>query len=103
MSEAAIAFFFDLNIPWGLGTLNKVACVWQRLAQEEQEKLLFIFLSERRRFMGNMKNLWLRGVKIVSVLVCVVVLTGIVGCASQAGESPKKSGGGCFSLLQLFS
>jgi hypothetical protein len=51
---------------------------------------------------GNL-NLLLRGKRIVTVLVCVAVLAGIGGCASQAGDSPKKSGGGCLSFLGLFS
>jgi len=53
--------------------------------------------------MQKMRNLWLRGLKIASVLVCVAVLTGAGGCASQAGDSSKKTGGGCLSFLQLFS
>jgi len=53
--------------------------------------------------MRDMRNLWVRGAKIVTVLVCVAVLTGTVGCASQAGDSPKKTGGGCLSFLQMFS
>ncbi len=53
--------------------------------------------------MRNARNLWLRGMKIATVLVCVAVLAGAGGCASQAGDSPKKTGGGCLSFLQLFS
>lgn len=54
--------------------------------------------------MGKVRNPLLRGARIATLLVCVTaVLTGIEGCASQAGESPKKSGGGCLSFLQLFS
>ena len=53
--------------------------------------------------MQKVRNLWLRGVKIATVLVCVAVLTGAGGCASQAGDSPNKTGGGCLSFLQLFS
>lgn len=52
--------------------------------------------------MQKVRNLWLRGVKIVGVLVCVAVLTGAGGCATQTGDSPKKTGGGCLSFLQLF-
>jgi hypothetical protein len=53
--------------------------------------------------MRNVENPWLRGKKIAAVLMCVAVLAGIGGCASQAGDSPKKSGGGCLSFAQLFS
>ncbi len=53
--------------------------------------------------MRNGKNPWLRGLKIAAVLVCVAVLTAAGGCASQTGDSPKKTGGGCLSFLQLFS
>lgn len=53
--------------------------------------------------MRNVENPWLRGKKIVAVILCVGVLAGIGGCASQAGNSPKKSGGGCLIFLQLFS
>lgn len=53
--------------------------------------------------MRNVRNLWLRGKKIATVMLCVAVLTGAGGCASQAGDSPKKSGGGCLSFVQLFS
>jgi hypothetical protein len=53
--------------------------------------------------MRNIKNLLLCGAKIATVLVCMAVLMGAGGCASQTGESPKKSGGGCLSFLQLVS
>jgi hypothetical protein len=53
--------------------------------------------------MSNGENLFSCGMKIVTVLVCVAILAGAVGCASQTGETPKKSGGGCLDLLQLFS
>jgi len=53
--------------------------------------------------MRKVRNLWLRGAKIAAVLVCVAVLTGAGGCATQTGDSPKKTGGGCLSFLQLFS
>jgi hypothetical protein len=53
--------------------------------------------------MSNGRNLFSRGMKIVTVLVCMAVLMGAVGCASQTGEAPKKSGGGCLNLLRLFS
>jgi hypothetical protein len=53
--------------------------------------------------MGRMKRSGSRGVKIAAVLVCVAILAGTVGCASQAGDSPKKTGGGCLSFLQMFS
>jgi hypothetical protein len=54
--------------------------------------------------MRNGTNIWSRGVKIATVLVCVAVFMGAVGCASQTGETaPKKPGGGCLSFLQLFS
>jgi hypothetical protein len=53
--------------------------------------------------MSNVGNLFSRGMKIVTVLVCMAVLTGTAGCASQTGEAPKKSGGGCLNLLRLFS
>lgn len=53
--------------------------------------------------MGNVKNRWLRGTKAITVLLCAAVLAGVVGCASQTGEAPKKSGGGCVSFLLLFS
>lgn len=53
--------------------------------------------------MGNMKKLMARGRRVAAVLVCMTVLMGAVGCASQTGESPKKPGGGCLSVLRLFS
>lgn len=53
--------------------------------------------------MRNMRNLVLRRARIATVFVCVAVLMGAGGCASQTGESPKKTGGGCLSFLQLFS
>lgn len=53
--------------------------------------------------MRKVRKLWAHGVKIATVLVCVAVLAGAGGCASQTGDSPKKSGGGCLSFLQLFS
>ena len=53
--------------------------------------------------MRKERKLWLHAMKIATVLVCVAVLVGAGGCASQAGDSPKKSGGGCLSFLQLFS
>lgn len=53
--------------------------------------------------MRNVKNLWLRGEKTITVLLCAAVLAGVVGCASQTGDAPKKSGGGCVSFLRLFS
>ncbi len=49
--------------------------------------------------MRNVRNLWLCGKKIITVLVWVAVLTGVGGCASQAGDSPKKSGGNCLNFL----
>lgn len=52
--------------------------------------------------MLKVRNRWLHGVKIVAVLVCVAVLTGATGCASQTGDSPKKSGGNCLSFSRLF-
>lgn len=52
--------------------------------------------------MQKVRNLWLCGVKIATVFVCVAVLTGAGGCASQTGDSPKKTGNGCLSFLQLF-
>jgi len=53
--------------------------------------------------MQKVRKLWLCGVKIAAVLVCAAVLAGVGGCASQTGDSPKKTGGGCLSFLQLFS
>lgn len=53
--------------------------------------------------MVNMKNLGKRGGKIAAVLVCVTILAGTLGCASQTGDSPKKTGGGCLSFMQMFS
>ena len=53
--------------------------------------------------MRTVERVLLRVAKIATVLACVAVLMGVGGCASQRGESPQKTGGGCLSFLQLFS
>ncbi|MFA6465557.1 MAG: hypothetical protein WCT30_07355, partial [Desulfurivibrionaceae bacterium] len=94
MSGAAIAFFFDLNISGDLRYLVRPFACGGGLLKAIKK----VFLIRRRRFMGNVKNLWLCGTKTITVLLCAAVLAGIVGCASQTGEAPKKSGGGCVSF-----